>query len=282
MNSRARHIDDGERSGVLVPSNLARFRAEWIEPTPEVREVVETYWSVEWQLAPGEAVTQRIIDFPALTLSVEEGDVPAPFVLTAVRPGAWSRVIQGSGRVFAVRLRPAGLAVVADVDVLSIDHENAVNPQFDQRAHLLLQEISLGQSVAERASYADDSILRLLQERPMSRAQRIANMAVDALTRSPVVRSGTAVANELGISERTLQRALRATVGLGPNDVARRIRLQEVVRRLSAADSDAAATAADLGYVDQAHLINEFRSVAGVTPGAYVRQLSEAASRLVK
>ena len=176
-----------------------------------------------------------------------------------------ARVIQGSGRVFAIRLRPAGLAVVADVDVLSIDHENAVNPQFDQRAHRLLQAISLGRSVAERASFADDSILRLLQERPVSRAQRIANKAVDALTRSPVVRSGTAVANELGTSQRTLQRALRATVGLGPNDVARRIRLQEVVRRLSAADSDVSATAADLGYVDQAHLINEFRSVAGVT-----------------
>jgi AraC-like DNA-binding protein len=88
------------------------------------------------------------------------------------------------------------------------------------------------------------------------------------------------VAAELGTSERTLQRALRHTIGLGPNDVARRIRLQEVVRRLNEPDPNMARISADLGYTDQAHLINEFRTVSGTTPGRYLRLVRAAEDRL--
>lgn len=276
MDARTRRIDDSERSGVLVPSNLTRFRAEWVQPAAAVRDVVDTYWAVNWQLAPADAVEQRIVDFPAVTLSIEEGDVPAPFVGTTVRPGAWSRVIRGRGAVFAIRLRPAGLAVVSDLDVRAMDHEQEITPEVDDRAHRLLSAVSRARSVPDRASRADDLILGMLRERSLSAAQRLANVALDALTASPRVRRGRSIAAEIGTSERTLQRALRCTIGLGPNDVARRIRLQEVVRQLSLPDADAAATAAALGYADQAHLINEFRAVADTTPGRYVRDLQRS------
>ena len=84
MESRERNIDDGERSGVLVPANLARFDAQWVAAAGTVGDVVDTYWSVRWRLAPHEAVAQKIVDFPAITLSIESGDVPAPFLITAV------------------------------------------------------------------------------------------------------------------------------------------------------------------------------------------------------
>jgi AraC-like DNA-binding protein len=52
------------------------------------------------------------------------------------------------------------------------------------------------------------------------------------------------------------------------------MRLQEVARVLSSRDIvDVATLAAELGYADQAHLVNDFRDAAGVTPGEYVRAL---------
>jgi AraC-like DNA-binding protein len=280
MNEQSRHIGDGERSGVLVPSNLVRFKAEWVPPADALRDVVDTYWAVRWRLEHGESVTQRIIDFPAITLSIEDGNVPAPFMVTKVRPGAWSRVIAGRGSVFAIRLKPAGLAVLSDLDATGLRHEQPLTEAVDERAHALLRAIASGTSVLERAAQADRVILTMLDERPIGRGQRIANAALHALTSSARVRPGGVIATELGISERTLQRALRSTLGIGPNDVARRIRLQEVVRQLSLPEADTARTAAELGYVDQAHLINEFRSVAGITPGHYVRELTLSLSEL--
>jgi AraC-like DNA-binding protein len=230
--------------------------------------------------APDDAVTQRIVDFPAITLSIEEGDVPAPFVVTSVRPGAWSRVIAGRGSVFAMRLKPAGLAVLSDLHPLSLAPEQPLTHECDERGHRMLHEISRAGSAPARAARADEIVSAMLDERPLTRTQRLANAAVEALTATPQVRPGSSTAGELGVSERTLQRALRETIGLGPNDVARRIRLQEVVRRLSAPDADAAAIAVGLGYVDQAHLINEFRTVAGTTPGRYMRRLRQTLDEL--
>ncbi|WP_243696822.1 helix-turn-helix domain-containing protein [Labedella endophytica] len=232
-----------------------------------------SYWAVRWQFPGDEAVAQRIVDFPAITLSIEDGDVPAPFMVTTVRPDAWSRVIRGRGTVFALRLKPAGLHVLSDLEPTSLTVEQALTCELDPRAFEAMRAIAAGHSIAERASRADRIIAEMIRERPIGTTHALANAAVDALTSSARVRSGRAVADRLGISERTLQRALRSTIGLGPNDVARRIRLQEVVRLLSTPGADTASIAAELGYVDQAHLINEFRAVAGTTPGRYLRDL---------
>lgn len=275
-----RKIDAAERSGVLFPSNLSRFSAEWVAPAGAVSDVVETYWSVNWSLPPGERVHQRIVDFPAITFSVEAGDVPAAFVVTTVRPRAWSRVIQGEGAVFAIRLRPAGLAVLSNLDPLQLAAEQEITSRVDGRLVELLRGIAAEPTTESRARAADERIRDALREHPISPVHGLANAAVRLLTASPQVRSGGAVAAELGTSERTLQRALRSTLGLGPNDVARRIRLQEVVRRLSEPSANMAGIAADLGYVDQAHLINEFRSVSGTTPGRYVRLVRAADAQL--
>lgn len=273
--SRSRAIGPDERSGVLRPGNLERFSAQWIAPAPDVRDVVDTYWAVRWHLEAGESIEQRIIDHPSVTLSIEQGDVLAPFVVSSARSSAWTRSITGSGDVFAVRLRPAGLAVLSDLDPRSLGPEQELATEFDGRAHAVLTVIAAGASPAERAELADAAVRQRLAERPLRPAQRLANAAVDAITRRPHVQKVDDVAAELGTSRRTLQRALAQQVGRGPGEIARRVRLQEVVRRLSAPGGEIAQIAVELGYADQAHLTNDFRAVAGVTPGVYVDTLMQ-------
>lgn len=62
---------------MLAPDNLTRYGAHWLAPDPTVADVVDQYWHVSWNLGD-QSVDQRIIDAPAVTLTVEEGDVPAP------------------------------------------------------------------------------------------------------------------------------------------------------------------------------------------------------------
>jgi len=81
----ARPIGVDERSGVLQPENLARYDALWIDPAPQVAAAVDQYWHVSWTLEEGERLDQRIIDLPAVTVTIEEGAVPAPLVVTGVQ-----------------------------------------------------------------------------------------------------------------------------------------------------------------------------------------------------
>jgi methylphosphotriester-DNA--protein-cysteine methyltransferase len=77
--------------------------------------------------------------------------------------------------------------------------------------------------------------------------------------------------------ERHLRRVFRDAIGMIPKTFARLARFR---RALGAARPDEhegwASIAAEAGYYDQAHLIAEFRMIAGVTPQGLVGELREA------
>ena len=265
---------------MLHPHNVERFAATWLDPHPSVAAVVDRYWHVTWNLPFGEHIDQRIIDHPAVTLTIESGDVPAPLVVTGVQAGAWRRRITGRGSVFAIRLRPAGLAVVSDLAVGDLaDATTPVTPALDPRLHRLLATIEPATDASAQASAADTAIAALVEARPLDAEQELANAVLVELADRVRRRTGTTLAARFGVTDRTVQRALARTVGHGPKWVARRVRLQEVARVLS---TDASAELADLavrlGYADQSHLSNDFRGVVGLTPGAYQRSVRRAPS----
>ena len=83
-----------------------------------------------------------------------------------------------------------------------------------------------------------------------------------------------AVAERLGVTARHLRRAFVESVGVGPKDFARSVRLRRALKlaRGAGASTNWGRIAVDAGYYDQAHLIAEFREMVGVTPGAYGRR----------
>jgi AraC-like DNA-binding protein len=77
-------------------------------------------------------------------------------------------------------------------------------------------------------------------------------------------------ASHIGVSRRTLARRFQASIGLTPKRFARVRRLQRVVGSVRAShDVDWCDVAAVHGFADQAHLVHDFRELAGITPTAY-------------
>ncbi len=99
--------------------------------------------------------------------------------------------------------------------------------------------------------------------------------AADRLTHAKV----NAVAGSLGVSERHLRRVFRETVGVSPKAFAKIMRFRRALR-VAHEDGQAswASIATAAGYYDQAHLIAEFRAIAGVTPRALLGELRAAPS----
>jgi AraC-like DNA-binding protein len=104
------------------------------------------------------------------------------------------------------------------------------------------------------------------------------------------------VRDDLGLLARTFTRRFEARTGLTPKRFARIRRLQRVVTAAGPASStgllsgtwpgqeprptDWARLAADHGYCDQSHLIDDFRDIAGITPGAYRPRSAEERNHL--
>jgi AraC-like DNA-binding protein len=270
-----RKIRADERTGVLHPANLSRYDARWIDPHPAVADVVDQYWTVRWNLDAGEAIEQVIIDLPAINLTVEEGDVPAGLVLTGLHDQAWRRRIAGRGHVFAIRLRPAGLAVLSSLR--PSDVANATIPitaGLDADLHALMTQVATAPSGEDRAAVANEAIAERLRANPPHASHLFANRVLDELRARTYQRTGTPLAERFGVSDRTIQRSLSKTIGIGPKRAAQRIRLQAAAQAIAVQGADRLTEiAAQLGYTDQAHLTSDFRVATGTTPGAYRQSL---------
>jgi len=118
-------------------------------------------------------------------------------------------------------------------------------------------------AIAERLALAE------ARDAQVPLALRAAERLVSANVRS--------VAGDLGVSERHLRRVFRETVGMSPKGFARLARFRHALR-IVREDSRLswAAIAAAAGYYDQAHLIEEFRAIAGVTPRMLLSELGGA------
>jgi len=87
--------------------------------------------------------------------------------------------------------------------------------------------------------------------------------------------------HKAGIGKRTLQRIFNEYVGVNPKWVIRRYRLHELIERVHDSQKavDWAQLALELGYFDQAHLINDFRSIVGYSPVRYQRETAKNSRR---
>jgi AraC-like DNA-binding protein len=80
-----------------------------------------------------------------------------------------------------------------------------------------------------------------------------------------------ALARLAGVSRSSLHRRFGSTLGVGPMDYVRRLRVEEAARLLQSTDLTTARIAERVGLGDAAHLSREFRRRFGIAPSAYRR-----------
>ena len=75
-----------------------------------------------------------------------------------------------------------------------------------------------------------------------------------------------ALASEIGWSRKHLAAKFTDAIGIGPKTLSRIVRFNRALSLSKRQDDNWAGIAADCGYADQAHLVREFRQLAGETP----------------
>jgi AraC-like DNA-binding protein len=157
-----------------------------------------------------------------------------------------------------VRLRPGQARALLGV---------SINDLVDRTVPLTDLWGRAGRELTERVAAAGDSAAaRLHAEIPMSADISLVDGATRLLSR-PEARLAE-VAGELGVSERHLRNLFAREVGLSPKHYARISRVRKVLDL--AGSRPWAEVASRAGFFDQAHMIGDFRSMMGVSPGAFL------------
>src|SRR2546430_1211434 len=78
------------------------------------------------------------------------------------------------------------------------------------------------------------------------------------------------ISSEFGMSRQHLTRKFQEHVGISPKFFARIVRMQDMLRRVeNVRDVDWCTLALDSGYYDQAHMIDDFHDLCGISPARY-------------
>ncbi len=79
------------------------------------------------------------------------------------------------------------------------------------------------------------------------------------------------MAQMAGVSSPSLERLARRTLGLPPQQLLQRLRLEHAVVLITQTSMSMGDIAAECGFYDQSSFTRQFRKVLGLTPGAYRR-----------
>jgi AraC-like DNA-binding protein len=185
--------------------------------------------------------------------------------------------------VIGVRLRPDAIPQVLGVPAIEVrglmlDLELFWGSDVDRIRDRLHGAVSS----AERAAILEDAIAR--RARPSAESDRAGFRALRrAIETTPGCSVGR-IADQCGLTHRRLIALFDQHVGLKPKQYQQLHRLRRVMYSVitTRGQRSVAGLACELGYVDQAHLANEFRRFTGLTLSQYVHRRSPVGVGVVR
>jgi AraC-like DNA-binding protein len=185
-------------------------------------------------------------------------DVTAVACLAGLASESVDVLHDGTQRGVQLELSPRGARALLGVPAAALADETvALDDVVGKRADELVERLAAATGPAERAAVLDRLLVGWWREHEYPDV-------VDAL-------SIDALASGLGVGRRYLSQRVRTEIGVTPKTAARVFRFARARASLLSSTS-LAATAATCGYFDQAHLTNEWRRLAGCTPGEWIRE----------
>jgi AraC-like DNA-binding protein len=258
----------GSRGVLHLPPEYAGLKVSRHNPPSALAHCIAYYWRVSWDLRGRQPHLQETLPHPNIYLIFEENRLTVAGVTTS----KFTRVLAEQGFAFGVKFKPGGFRPYLNSSASSLtDRIVEANHIFGADGDML--EAALISSCGEEAMVAavDAFFLRRVPEPDQN--VELADQLVSRILHQPQIRTVDDLAARTGLSKRSVQRLFREYVGVPPKWVIRRYRLHELIERLEAGDPlNWPDLALELGYFDQAHLINDFRSITGYSPADYQRR----------
>jgi AraC-like DNA-binding protein len=263
----------GRPRGLLEwPPPEGRIRYVRRLPPPDLTPWITHFWMVRWDLRDLPPYRTETLPHPNVHLVFEEGASRVHGVVT----GRFTRPLGGRSQVFGIKFRPGGFRPILGKPVATITDRTLPARRLLGAEAAHLEELTAASSREAPLIEAACAWLRSILP-PLDPAIAEADRMVTCILEHPEILTVEVLAGRTGLSKRSLQRIFREYVGVPPKWVIRRYRLHELVERLKAGvRPNWSQIALDLGYFDQAHLVNDFRSVTGYSPRQYQRRLSAA------
>jgi AraC-like DNA-binding protein len=261
----------GKPRGVLKRTPPAgRFKHLRRSPSSELAPWIDHYWLVSWDLRGHEPFVAETLPHPNFQVIFEKDSS----VVSGVFTGKFSRTLEGMSHVFGIKFNPGAFRPFLKAPASSLTNRTVpVTRIFGRGVRRenveALESVLVGVVDEDRMIEAAEAFFRARVPAP-DETVTLASSLVRRILEEPEIKTVDDLVDRTGIGKRTLQRIFGEYVGATPKWVIRRYRLHELVEKFnSGSKMNWADLALELGYFDQAHLINDFKSIVGYSPVQY-------------
>jgi AraC-like DNA-binding protein len=257
----------GQPRGVLrrPPPAVGKFRHARLGAAHDLVTWIDHYWMVSWDLRGQEPRLVESLPHPNVHAVFEQAGSKVWGISTV----KFSRMLEGKSHVFGIKFTPGGFFPFLGRAVsLLANRSIAIGQVFGNEANAL-EKIILETKDENEMKAAADAFLLDRRPQPDEKVDQ-ARELVECILRERDILTVDDFAAHTGTRVRSLQRLFSRYVGVSPKWVIQRYRLHELLEQMHAGKRlDWAQLALDLGYFDQAHLINDFKSITGYAPTEY-------------
>jgi AraC-like DNA-binding protein len=246
------------------------------KPQPALADLLDDLWVQD--PSPGPSRPYEILPGPSIVLGFQfsgrlkllEADGARDLSLSGITGLLHQpRSFQGEGPVGSVlaRLKPWAPAFLFPGAAASLAGQSVDLKELFPREKVdeLEGRLAEGRTNSQRSDLVQSFLMKsLAQKAPPA----FLKAAVEALQRGGGSLRVAALAQALGVGQKRLERAFLAHVGLTPKGFASLLRFHRAVN-LKGSGMKSIEVAGGLGYFDQAHFIQEFKSFAHKPPEAY-------------
>lgn len=246
-----------------------QFQVSAHVPASPLTAFVQYYWWVRWDLRGQPPFHQENLPHPNVHLVFDPGKT---YVVGVIK-GKFDTVLREKSQAFGVRFRPGGFYPFYRQPVASLTGRTLSLEALFGVETLPLEQAVLSETTVEPMIEIVEKLLLPRLPEPDPKVDLVSAI-VEMITRERMVTRVEEIAVAFEMKPRTLQQLFHQYVGVSPKWVIQRARMHDTAEMIVAGGSiDWTALALKLGYFDQAHFIKAFKTLMGVTPADYVRQI---------
>lgn len=169
------------------------------------------------------------------------------------------------GEYFGIRFYPGALRHFFKLNLSEITDQLVDSRYFSDKIFSQLHKvIYLSQDFKQRAAVCDGWLQKLYNPQPLS----VFDHALKLIYQSYGNLKVSQLAATIGLSSRHLNRLFQQYIGLSTKTFILTIRIQTACKKLSTTPKQTLQTAFELGYFDQAHLLNDYKKRLLLTPNS--------------
>jgi AraC-like DNA-binding protein len=251
------------------------------KPSMYLSKFIKHYWTLENCIPQGKEHIQRIVPSGLLELVFYFDEKPATVgnqhsinehtLITGQLKNYYDLKITGKISLFSIIFQPHGLSAFLDVPLHELYNQNLpFNLVFKHDAKEIETRLFEATTFAERIRIVEHYFSKILFNNALKyNFERINNVIYKINQAKGLVKIDD-LASEACYSRKQFERNFATMVGTSPKQFLKIIRFQHAIARKSLNSNHSLTELTyECGYYDQAHMINDFQELSGMTPKQY-------------